>query len=181
MSISSVNAAKRQKLQRHYGIRSIISWIDFPRFGKKPSLFKWREEEEEDAHSEDYTDYIENVLIGSVHLTGHKVKDVHSNKKYWNSGPARGTTYVVVFRPQIAGVEQNAVKLAFELKKGIWVNDKDNYWTVEKIRQSRDNYVRYKEVIRLRHVVTREMLHSHRITSPVTGQQEGTSAAVICD
>jgi len=121
MSISSVNAAKRQKLQKHYGIRSIISWIDFndfPRFGKKPSLFKWREEEEEDAHSEEYTDYIEKVLIGSVHLAGNKVKDVHSNKKYWNSGPARGTTYVVVFRPQIAGVEQNAVKLAFELKKG---------------------------------------------------------------
>jgi len=71
------------------------------------------------------------------------------------------------------------VKVEFFL--GIWVNDKDNYWTVEKIRQSRDNYVRYKEVIRLRHVVTREMLHSHRITSPVTGQQEGTSVAVICD
>ena len=57
-----------------------------------------------------------NILTTSENLANYVVKDVHANKRYWNSGIARGTTDVVVFEPK-AFREQDVIKLAIELKR----------------------------------------------------------------
>ncbi|CAG8667170.1 2456_t:CDS:2, partial [Paraglomus brasilianum] len=50
--------------------------------------------------------------------------NVHANKRYWNSGIARGTTDVVVFEPK-AFREQDVIKLAIELKRQAQPNDEN--------------------------------------------------------
>nr|CAG8450636.1 8414_t:CDS:2 [Entrophospora candida] len=54
--------------------------------------------------------------FGSDFLARHVVKDIHTNKRYWNTGIPHGTADVVVFESK-ALCEQDAVKLVFELKK----------------------------------------------------------------
>ena len=63
--------------------------------------------------------------------------------------------------------------------------NQDNYWMVQPTGRVLDEYVRYNAKISLRHIATSEMLHSHRQTSPISGQQEGTAsccyARITCD
>ena len=56
--------------------------------------------------------------------------------------------------------------------------NKNLYWRVQPTGRSLDEYVRYKTRISLRHIETSQMLHSHRLASPITGQQEGKQDVV---
>jgi len=116
--ISSITTGKRKKLAARYGAWEQVSWItftDFPAFGSEPLPFTWGSGDE-DSHAQQYTDYIRDDFLGSENLANYVVKDVHANKRYWNSGIARGTTDVVVFEPK-AFREQDVIKLAIELKR----------------------------------------------------------------
>ncbi|RIB12331.1 kinase-like domain-containing protein [Gigaspora rosea] len=85
--------------------------------GNRPPLFVWREDTNENGHSEEYIDYIRDSFLGAEFLTGYEVLDIHDNSQFWNSGGARGTAdAIVVQSPQLAR-PQNIVKLVFELKK----------------------------------------------------------------
>ncbi|CAJ0752017.1 11326_t:CDS:2 [Entrophospora sp. SA101] len=65
-------------------------------------------------------DILSSLEEVKTELTGFKghfdIKDIHTNKHYWNTGIPHGTADVVVFESK-ALCEQDAVKLVFELKK----------------------------------------------------------------
>ncbi|CAG8483053.1 9183_t:CDS:2 [Gigaspora rosea] len=125
-SLSSMNTQKRMKLGLKFGLFEQIhirSFNTIETVGNRPPLFVWREDTNENGHSEEYIDYIRDSFLGAEFLTGYEVLDIHDNSQFWNSGGARGTAdAIVVQSPQLAR-PQNIVKLVFELKKKVEDND----------------------------------------------------------
>nr|CAG8589166.1 6339_t:CDS:2 [Entrophospora candida] len=79
---------------------------------------------QQDSHATQYTNYIQDVFLGSDFLARYVVKDIHTNKHYWNTGIAHSTADVIVFKPK-ALHEQDVVKLFFELKKEVTASDEN--------------------------------------------------------
>ncbi|RIB12329.1 hypothetical protein C2G38_33975 [Gigaspora rosea] len=121
-----MNTQKRMKLGLKFGLFEQIhirSFNTIETVGNRPPLFVWREDTNENGHSEEYIDYIRDSFLGAEFLTGYEVLDIHDNSQFWNSGGARGTAdAIVVQSPQLAH-PQNIIKLVLELKKKVEDND----------------------------------------------------------